>query len=156
MKLRTILVGVDGSADSMRAVQWAAGLAEQTDAKVVAVHAVGLLESLGENDAVSPPQHHHDIEEAFEKIWCAPLDAVRNSRHILFGSPVPLLLAVAEQVEADLIVVGSRGVGGFPQLLLGSTSMQLAHHSKRPVTVVPNERIGIGVPTTGAHAALTL
>ena len=45
------------------------------------------------------------------------------------GNPVQVLLAVADEVDADLIVVGSRGFGGFPTLLLGSTSTQLAQHS---------------------------
>jgi nucleotide-binding universal stress UspA family protein len=48
------------------------------------------------------------------------------------------LLEVADEVDADLIAVGSRGLGGFPELLLGSTSTQLAQHSRRPVLIVPH------------------
>ena len=54
------------------------------------------------------------------------------------------LLAAADEEDADLIVVGSRGLGGFPQLLLGSTSTQLAQHSSRPVTIVPSGAAGNG------------
>jgi nucleotide-binding universal stress UspA family protein len=53
------------------------------------------------------------------------------------GHPVQVLLDVADDVDADMIVVGSRGFGGFPQMLLGSTSTQLAQHSRRPVLIVP-------------------
>ena len=48
-----------------------------------------------------------------------------------------VVLRVAEQAQVDLIVVGSRGVGGFDELLLGSTSTQLMQHAPVPVTVIP-------------------
>jgi nucleotide-binding universal stress UspA family protein len=53
------------------------------------------------------------------------------------GSPVTALLAVAEDEGADLIVVGSRGLGGYPEQLLGSTSTQVAQHAPCPVAIVP-------------------
>ena len=53
------------------------------------------------------------------------------------GTPVTSLLELADEVDADLLVVGSRGVGGFPGLLLGSTSTQVAQHARRPVVIVP-------------------
>jgi nucleotide-binding universal stress UspA family protein len=45
---------------------------------------------------------------------------------------------VAEAREADLLVVGSRGLGGFKGLLLGSVSQQCAHHAACPVAIIPN------------------
>ncbi len=47
------------------------------------------------------------------------------------------VLAVAEEEDADLVVLGSRGLGGYPEQLLGSTSTQVAQRSTRPVTIVP-------------------
>jgi nucleotide-binding universal stress UspA family protein len=59
-------------------------------------------------------------------------------RHLLRdGNPVSVILAVADEEAVDLIVVGSRGLGGYPELLLGSTSTQIAQRSSRPVVIVP-------------------
>ena len=147
MKLDRIIVGVDGSANSVAAVQWAAGLAAATGAEVVAVHAVGLLDRIGPSTERMPAQAHLDeIRQAFETEWCAAFDGtqLRSRRLLRNGTPVMALLAAADEEHADLIVVGSRGLGGFPQLLLGSTSTQLAQHSSRPVTIVPSGAAGNG------------
>jgi nucleotide-binding universal stress UspA family protein len=53
------------------------------------------------------------------------------------GPPAAVVLAAADDADVDLIVLGSRGVGQYPEQLLGSTSTQVAQHSTRPVTVVP-------------------
>ena len=141
MKLDRIIVAVDGSENSLAAVAWAAGLAEATGAEVVAVHAVGLLEQLDEGGAPVATQPHRDeIQRQFEVTWCAPLDqaSVRCRRLLRDGNPVSVLLAVADEEDADLLVLGSRGLGGYPEALLGSTSTQVAQHSSRPVTIVPS------------------
>jgi nucleotide-binding universal stress UspA family protein len=54
------------------------------------------------------------------------------------GAPARVLLEEAD--DADLLVVGSRGLGGFRGLLLGSVSQQCSHHAPCPVVVVPHER----------------
>jgi nucleotide-binding universal stress UspA family protein len=141
VKLDRIIVAVDGSDNSLAAVGWAAGLAEATGAEVVAVHAVGLLEQLDEDGAPVATQPHRDeIQHQFEVTWCAPLDraSVRCRRLLRDGNPVSVLLAVADEEDADLLVLGSRGLGGYPEALLGSTSTQVAQHSSRPVTIVPS------------------
>ena len=139
MKLDRIVVAVDGSDHSVAAVTWAADLAAATGAEVVAVHAAGLLEHLDDEPSVTPPARPNEIRTRFETAWCAPLDrdGVRSRRVVRDGPAVSVVLAVAEEEDADLIVMGSRGLGGYPELLLGSTSTQVAQHSTRPVTIVP-------------------
>jgi nucleotide-binding universal stress UspA family protein len=139
MKLERILVAVDGSDNSLTAVDWAAQLAGATGAEVVAVHALGLLERMDTEDPVPAQPNRDEIQRRFETTWCAPLDraGVRSRRLIRDGNPVSVVLAVADEEDADLVVLGSRGLGGYPEQLLGSTSTQVAQHSTRPVTIVP-------------------
>jgi nucleotide-binding universal stress UspA family protein len=139
MKLDRIVVAVDGSAGSVAAVEWAAGLAGATGAEVVAVHALGLLERMDGGDAVPSQPNRDEIQHRFEQEWCQPLDGagIRSRRLVRDGSPVSVILAVADEEVADLVVLGSRGLGGYPELLLGSTSTQVAQRSRRPVTIVP-------------------
>ena len=143
MPIERILVGVDGSDDSQRALAWAAELAVALDAEVVAVHALGLLEHLSPGaDPVPSGSHRDEIVEVFEEQWCAALEGsgVRSRRLVEDGPPAMVVLRLADQLEADLIVMGSRGIGGFDELLLGSTSTQVAHHARVPVTVIPRLR----------------
>jgi len=139
MKLDRILVAVDGSDNSLAAVVWVAGLAAATGAEVVAVHALGLLDRLDGGEQVPSQPNRDEITRRFEDEWCAPLDAagVRSRRIVRDGNPVSVVLAAADDEDVDLIVLGSRGLGGYPELLLGSTSTQVAQHSSRPVTIVP-------------------
>lgn len=139
----TILVGLDGSADSHEAVQWAAGLARSLGAEVVAVHALGLLDQLEPGGPMVPTQPHRDeIAELARGPWSEPLTATGVEHRVVLndGSPVDVVLAVADEVGADLIVLGSRGIGGAPALLLGSTSSQVAQRAACPVVIVPGAR----------------
>jgi nucleotide-binding universal stress UspA family protein len=143
MRLQRIVVGVDGSTNSLAAVEWAAGFAEMTGTEVVAVHALGLLEHLHGPEPISAQSHREEIRRRFDTAWCAPLNraGIRCRQELRDGSPVGVLLSVAEEEDADLIVVGSRGLGGYPEQLLGSTSTQVAQNTSRPVTIVPGRRL---------------
>jgi len=131
--MRTIVVGVDGSPDSRRAVEWAAKLAAETGARVVAVHAVGLLE----HEPGDPTGAHlaPDLDR-----WTAGLDGLgpgRVDRRLVAGDPVGALTAAAGDAGADLVVVGSRGVGAHAGTGLGSTSLHLAEAGDVVLVIVP-------------------
>jgi nucleotide-binding universal stress UspA family protein len=128
-----VVVGTDGSRHAECAVAEAAELAAATGAELVAVCAVGLLAG------ALAPGGHEAIRAELEHAWTEPVRrcAIPVRTEVRDGNPVQVLLDVADEVDANVIVVGSRGFGGFPNLLLGSTSTQLAQHSRRPVLIVP-------------------
>ena len=134
-----VLVGIDGSSASTHALNWAIGLVGATGGEITAVHALGLLTHLDDDSVVPAASHRSETAVRFEQEWCRPLvDGSVTYRCLLVdGDPVTSLLRAARDQEADLIVVGARGTGGHPGLLLGSTSLQVVHESDRPVTVVP-------------------
>jgi nucleotide-binding universal stress UspA family protein len=131
--LQTVLVGTDGSRDAEAAVAFATGLARSAGARLVAVHAAGLL------DAQRSPGEHQELRAALDGDWTRTARdvGVEVATILRDGPPLQVLLDVADEVDADILVVGSRGIGGFPQQLLGSTSAQLTQQSHRPVLVVP-------------------
>ena len=140
MKIERIVVGVDGSDNARTALRWAADLARALDAEIVAVHSVGLLERFASGQHQQLDTAIADARHLFDTDWCVVLDdpAVRSTRLLRDGNPVTVLLGIAQEFDAGLIVVGSRGLGGYPELLLGSTSTQIAQHSSRPVVIIPS------------------
>jgi nucleotide-binding universal stress UspA family protein len=143
-RIARIVVGLDGSKNAHHALEWAILLASSFDAEVVAVHAVGLLAHGADGSMVPSHSHIGEIREAFESQWCAGLDSagLKSRKVCREGPPAQVLLDVAEQAGADLLVVGSRGIGGVANLLLGSTSLQLVEHARHPVLVVPSRAGG--------------
>lgn len=139
METTRIVVGMDGSATSREALRWAVSLGEVIGAEVLAVHAVGLLEELHEPDETAKPRQTR-LRDLVEQAWYAPLARARCPVRIEVrdGHPVDVLLAVAGEQHADLLVVGSRGVGENPALALGSTSLRLLQAAEMPVLVVPD------------------
>src|SRR5262249_22099538 len=139
-----ILVGVDGSESSTRAVEWCAQHATQLDAEVVAVHAIDLpviaspMSSVFALPDIKPADREELMRIASEE-WCAPLDkASVPCRVVLEDSEAARsIIRVARAENADLVVTGRRGRGGFAELLLGSTSHALSHHLPGPLLIVP-------------------
>ena len=138
-----ITVGVDGSAQSQRALEWAikeAGL-RSAPLTVLAVHQVA-----GNHWSGNPEVYPADAPET-EKMRQAAQDTVQKAVDAA-GSPGPASVTVravsgiaAQELisasnDADLVVVGSRGGGGFARLMLGSVSTQVAAHSASPVVVI--------------------
>jgi nucleotide-binding universal stress UspA family protein len=144
MPTHRIVVGVDGSMGSAAAVAWCARMAPLLDAEVIAVHAIEASEySLSPSSSPIQPlpdSWRNHIKTEFEKVWCATLDAagIEFRTVLLYIEAAAALLLVADDVDADMIVVGRRGPGGFEELLLGSTPHQVAHHAMRTVVIVPS------------------
>ncbi|MCB0997548.1 MAG: universal stress protein [Acidimicrobiales bacterium] len=139
-ELRTIVAGCDGSAPSQRAVAWAARLARALDAQLVLVHALALLEHLPGGQTVVGEQVRTKVEQLVRTDWSDAARAVGVEPDCVVedGPPVLVLPRVAGRCGAELIVVGARGRGGAPDLLLGSTSHGVAQTSPVPVVIVPD------------------
>ncbi len=137
-RIGPVVVGVDGSANSRRALQVAGRHASAIGAPIAVIHAIGLTEEIdGEH---VPTFGHRDEIAANVDGWC---DALRDEHidefevRLVDGSPVDALLRSAHDLGASLIVVGRRGSGGRPELRLGSTAHQVVEHAHCPVLVIP-------------------
>jgi len=131
-----VVVGVDGSEDAVRALAWAAEESRLRDATLVVVHAWSLPAIAVPLIADPAPIRDAAGELVEDALVGAGVDAVPPDVEVrvVSGSPAAAVLEVAE--HADLLVVGSRGRGGFRGLLLGSVSHQVATHASCPVVVV--------------------
>jgi nucleotide-binding universal stress UspA family protein len=139
--MQRIVVGVDGSEGSLRALRWAADEARRRSAELDVVLAWHLPHTGVYRQVVG----YLDLG-LFEKEAQAILDRATaeakatgvglvESIFVHDGSPSRALREAAR--DADLVVVGSRGRGGFAGLLLGSVSQQVAVHAPCPVVIVP-------------------
>jgi nucleotide-binding universal stress UspA family protein len=134
----TIVVGVDGSEASQDALKWAANYAELTGGQLRAVSAWQWPITLGV--ALPLPDDYSPLDDAKAAVEQAISDALGASpavaivTDIVEGAAAPAL--VEQATHAALLVVGSRGHGGFAGLLMGSTSEYCAHHAACPVVIV--------------------
>ena len=144
-----IIVGVDGSRHSRRALQWAVSeaAARRAPLTVLTVHqeAAGYWggpvpfpyaadPSLIEQARKEVQRETDDVLDEFAAGSRPPSVTVR----VVTGLTAEELLTAAE--HADLLVVGARGAGGFKRLLLGSVSTHVTHHAHCPVVVVPADK----------------
>jgi nucleotide-binding universal stress UspA family protein len=126
-----LVVGVDASAESLSAVEWALRLAASLRRRVVAVHAVGLLEG-------QHVRRHPDVAAtvAAARALNAGYSDVDVETMFEDGVPAEVITRVAQDQHAAIIVVGSRGLGRATHLL-GSTSEAVIARATIPVLIVP-------------------
>lgn len=138
---KTIVVGVDGSPGSRKALTWAAAEAAAHDAELVVVNVW--------EHTLMPPAGSVSVSERFvpDSSQRTADDLVQVIRDELGDDPPvlvrpevkqgrPAKVLIEESADADLLVVGKRGHGGFVGLVLGSVSQHVAAYAKCPVTVV--------------------
>lgn len=138
-----IIVGIDGSGHSQRALEVAIAEAalRRVPLTVLAVHQVVAGYSghgvAYPGDDVLADKARQAAQEEVDRAVADLGDAQPPSITVLGVSGLPAETILAAAKDADLIVVGSRGAGGFSRLLMGSVSYQVAHHSHVPVLIVP-------------------
>ncbi len=144
----SVIVGVDGSAGARAALRWAVAEARLRETPLRVVHAwtfsypggagYGYLgETLANFPGAGLSNLHRAAEDMIEHALAglgAEAEGVEIVREIVEGTAAEVLVGAA--TERDLLVVGSRGHGGFAGLLLGSVSQQCAHHARCPVVIV--------------------
>jgi nucleotide-binding universal stress UspA family protein len=145
-----IIVGVDGSEHSLSALDWALNESDlrKTPLTVISVspivtgiygpgYAPADYYPAEEESRTQAEKATQDlVDEAVERRGAAP-DAAVTVRALSGTAADELINASA---DADLLVVGARGAGGFARLVMGSVSTQVTHHALCPVVVVPGNR----------------
>lgn len=142
MRIQTILVPIDYSPHSARALQVAIGLAKTFSAKVHLLHAYHLPVSITMPDAVVIPQSFWDsvkdasarkLEKSFETVT---REGVQCESHLTAQAPSAAIVETAKQIGADLIVMGTRGLTGLKHVLLGSVAERTVRNAPCPVMTV--------------------
>ncbi|MBV7694526.1 universal stress protein [Streptomyces sp. TRM70350] len=137
-----VVVGVDGSPSSYAALRWAARYAQSVGGVVEAVHAWDTPSSVGWSGPAIDPAF--DMEQARER-FTEELRTVFKDEHpaglreeLVEGDPSEALIRASQ--GAELLVVGSRGRGGFARAMLGSVSQRCAQHAACPVVIVRQDQ----------------
>lgn len=135
--IERVIVGVDGSRESTGAVRWAKALAVTTGASVVAVT---VQEPFLEWTPSDSPRNWRRLFEQQIQQWTSELveagvvvdHVVKRDLH-----PADGLLGVASARDGDLLIVGTRGAGGFSGLRAGGVAMKIVHRASMPILLVP-------------------
>ena len=149
--MKKILIASDGSDSAHEALEFGLDLAAEQDARAIVVHVAPAVDVMpGANFAyVAPALPHefteHDREPLREAAKIAAEQGVDVETELLKGKPADEIVTYADTIDADLIVVGSRGHGAIASALIGSVSRGVLHESRRPVLIV-----------RGAHVAAEL
>jgi nucleotide-binding universal stress UspA family protein len=141
MLFSKVLVPIDGSDNSFRALDAALLLSEKLGAKVTAVH---VMEDV--------PVLHIESEKLLRKLLedykkenqliltkCSEIannKGIKIETKLLQGNPSSVIIDFCENEKQDIIIMGSRGMGKFKELVLGSVSNKVLHHSSCPVMIV--------------------
>jgi nucleotide-binding universal stress UspA family protein len=143
-----IIVGIDGSDHSRHALEWAireaairhTPLTVLTVHQAVAGHWGGPVPYLGDANLAEQAREmaQEETDNTLEKVDSGSRPSSVTVRAVT-GLPDEALLQAA--ADADLLVVGSRGAGGFKRLLMGSVSTQVTHHARCPVVVIPADNV---------------
>jgi len=136
-----VLVPVDGSDNSFRALDHAISLAESTGARVTAMHVIErpptvyvesqkLLNDLLDN-------YKKESEKVLDKCkQIADKSGVKIETVMAEGDAASTIVGYANKEGFDVIIIGSRGLGRFKEMVLGSVSNKVLHHAKCPVLII--------------------
>jgi nucleotide-binding universal stress UspA family protein len=141
-----IIVGIDGSTHSERALEWAVHEAalRQVPLRVITIFRRA-ISHWGAGPVTYPQEHaaamqaRDAAQDATDKALAHAGDVRPKSVTVEAFGGIPAEELVNASKDADMIVVGSRGAGGFARLLVGSVGSQVVHHAHCPIVVIPAE-----------------
>lgn len=134
-----IVVGVDGSQPSFEALEWAATEARLRGARLELLHATFYRPEMLKLFPGAARDEAAILDEAVARVRSVEPAVEVVARQT--GPPAAKALVEASE-GAELLVVGSRGLGGFDELVMGSVSHQCAHHGQCPVVIIRGTRSG--------------
>ena len=147
--MKKILIATDGSPASLQAVELGLELAAEQDAEAVFVHVAPSSEVLPVTGfAMGPVTVPHevsdyDMEPLEQAVELAEKEGLTAGSRLLVGDAAKQIVDYADSIDADQIVVGSRGLGAVSSALLGSVSRGILHAAKRPVLIVRETRVPV-------------
>ncbi len=139
VEVKVILVAVDGSDYSEKAVQYGCAIGPPLGAEVILLHVVPRMVS-------ATPYHDTMSDQPFLALQKVGEDILARAKKVAgscqvtdlidHGDPAARIIEIADEREADLIIMGSRGLSGIKRLFVGSISDKVTNNAKCPVMVV--------------------
>jgi nucleotide-binding universal stress UspA family protein len=137
-KIKIILVPMDGSKNSFKALTKAIFLAKKCNSSITALYV--LRTAFDNPNLIYVPQTQNELKKVEKFLDTAKNQVTKNSikfkKEIVFGHEAKEVIDFAQKGKFDLIVIGARGRGTIKQMLLGSVSSAIVHSSKIPVMIV--------------------
>ena len=152
--MKKILIATDGSDSGHEAVEFGLELADEQGAWAHVVHVTPTVDAMPYSNFgfIAPAMPHefddHDYEPLQKAVELAEEKGMRIETKLLKGRPADEIVAYADSIDADLIVVGSRGHSVLTSALIGSVSRGVLRESRRPVLIVRGAHVAakVGVP----------
>lgn len=136
-----ILIAVDGSEVSYRALDAALFLSEKLGSKITAIHVMEnvptvYIESQKVLDELLEVRKNESQKILDECSLIATKKGITLTTNLLEGNPASTILEFSQSEKYDVIIIGSRGMGKFKELILGSVSSKVIHHSTCPILLI--------------------
>lgn len=137
---KTIVLALDGSDGSRRAIPVAVELARRDGAKIVIAHVEQDVAGKGGGPIpATEDEIQAEVRGQADELSAQGIETSVEMRNVMLGGPAHAIEEIAEGADADLIVVGTRGQSPVAGLLLGSVTQRLLHIARRPVLSSPPE-----------------
>ena len=134
----TLVLALDGSEGSKRAIAVATEIAEQNNSRIVVVHVEEDVVGKGGGPIrATEDEIQVEVRRQAEEFKARGIDTEVKVANVWLGGPAHVIASVADEANADLIVVGTRGHSPVAGLLLGGVTQRLLHIAHQPVLAVP-------------------